>query len=163
MDQIAASAEISRATIYQHFAGKPPLLEALLVEDWEGQVTLFARLINESRPHQAMAINTWLFRVVEGMRRASGSFAIYRYVLGQGERGPALYRAHQDRLAALLREAVVGKASNRDPVRDRVESSMIIAEIDFLGLSALSHWSVTEVEAAVSIITQRIMGMADTA
>ena len=44
MDDIASATAVSRATVYLHFPGKPAILQALLEEDWEGQVRLFDRL-----------------------------------------------------------------------------------------------------------------------
>ena len=159
MDGIAAAAEVSRATVYQHFAGKPPLVEALLIEDWERQATLFARLGAGAASPDPAALGSWLRRVVEGMRRASGSFSIHRAALGQNEGVAMLHRAHRQRLAALLRDSLIGEPAGRDAARDRVESAMIVAEIEYLATAALNEWSAAETGAAIGLMTDRLAAL----
>jgi AcrR family transcriptional regulator len=114
LDAIATGAGVSRATIYQHFAGKPPLLEALLIEDWERQATLFAQLGADTATPDQAAVQVWLHRVVAGMRRASGSFALHRAALGLNEGLVEAHRAHRQRLAALLRATRRTRSRQRD-------------------------------------------------
>jgi AcrR family transcriptional regulator len=156
MDTIAIAAEVSRATIYQHFAGKPSLLEALLIEDWEKQASLFARLGDLRTRPDAETLRVWLRRVVEGMRRASGSFALHRAALGQNEVMATRHTAHRQRLAGLLRESL--GAGGDDP-RQTVELAMVVAEIEYLATAALSEWSFSETEIAITIMTERLVAV----
>jgi AcrR family transcriptional regulator len=156
LDAIATGAGVSRATIYQHFAGKPPLLEALLIEDWERQATLFAQLGADTATPDQAAVQVWLHRVVAGMRRASGSFALHRAALGLNEGLVEAHRAHRQRLAALLRARLGVPDRGSETDRARVESAIIIAAIEYLATAALSEWTAADTETAISLMSAQL-------
>ena len=155
MDDVAIAAEVGRATVYLHFAGKQPLLEALLLEDWERQAKLFTQL-GQGKTIDCNAIAAWLRRVVEGMRRASASFALHRVALGQNEAVAGLHRAHRLRLADILRTRLLGMEADDAILRIRVESLMIVAEIEYLAAAAVTEWQPGEIEAAITVMTERL-------
>lgn len=159
MDDVAIAADVGRATVYLHFAGKQPLLEALLLEDWERQARLFAQSPN-GETADGDAIATWLRRVVEGMRRASASFALHRVALGQNEAVAGLHRAHRLRLAAVLRERLLGP-NDRGMIRERIESLMIVAEIEYLAAAAVTEWQSDEIAVAITAMAERLDAFRD--
>ena len=99
MEEMAAAASVSRATIYLYFAGKPALLAALLEEDWAAQVRLF-ELLNSIDFGNAEQLGGWALQVAEGMRKARDSFGIHWAALGQN---PTLIIRHGQTVEAMAR------------------------------------------------------------
>jgi AcrR family transcriptional regulator len=118
MEDIAAAANASRATIYLYFAGKPALLEALLEEDWAAQIRLFERL-GTLDMRVSDQLGDWVLRVAEGMRKARDSFGIHWAALGQNPALTIRHHEHRSELAIiLLREPMVWHKTTY-PVRSR--------------------------------------------
>lgn len=161
MEDVAQKAELARATIYLHFPGKPALLEALLREDWDGQTRLFERL-DASAARDPAVLAGWLRRVVEGMRSARSSFALYRAVFGQSEAITALHHAHRQRLATILRKQLAGVDDGSvTPAPLAVTSLMLVAEIEHLASAAVLHWRDEEVDVAIAITAGRLADLAN--
>ena len=152
MDRIAAAAGVSRATIYLHFSGKPVLLEALLWEDWAGQVRLFERL-RQVDFQAAGQIEAWLSRVAEGMRRASDSFAIHRAAIGQNAELTLHHQRHREQLARLLLEAVGAGAVAGAA---RIHAELIVAEIEYLATAAAIGWTPQDMAIALPMVATRM-------
>ncbi|WP_174273927.1 TetR/AcrR family transcriptional regulator [Sphingomonas bacterium] len=159
MDDIAAAASVSRATVYQHFAGMQMLLVALVVEDWEGQARLFAQLDPGSPPNLA-ALSSWLKRVTEGFKRAKGSLAVYRAALVHDDVGTGLHRGHRDRLARLLCHQLRDDPANDEAPDVRVEAAMIVAEIEYLATAGATVWRPSETEIAIAATARRMLAFA---
>ena len=151
MDRIAAAAGVSRATIYLHFSGKPVLLEALLWEDWAGQVRLFERLRQVDFQADGQ-IEAWLSRVAEGMRRASDSFAIHRAAIGQNAELTLHHQRHREQLARLLLEAVGAAAAGAA----RIHAELIVAEIEYLATAAAIGWTAQDMAIALPMVAARM-------
>ena len=153
--EIAAAADSSRATVYLYFSGKPPLLEALLEEDWAGQVTLFERLPGIDLGDTAQ-VSRWVLRVAEGMRRARDSFGIHWAALGQNPGLIVRHHEHRAQLAGiLLRAAAPGEAEVAEPAR-AIEAELIVAELEHFATSAAIGWSAGQVAAALPLVVERL-------
>ena len=157
MEDVAALAEVSRATIYLHFPGKPALLKSLLQEDWEGQVRLFERLAEVPVCSQEQ-LDIWVLRVAEGMRRARDSFGIHWAALGQN---PDLIEAHHEhriRLARMLIDWAGGDAAEA-ALDMSIEAELIVAELEHFATAAAVAWSGEQLARALPIVTSRIRNL----
>lgn len=160
MDDIAHAASVSRATVYLHFAGKPVLLEALMLEDWASQLQLFERLhkVDFADPE---SIASWVRRVAAGMRAASDSFAIYRAALGQNASLTVLHQQHITALAQELRHACGEDAAQDGDARIRsLEAELIVAEIEHFATASVITWSELDTAKAVTLVVERLRGFA---
>lgn len=156
MEKIAREAGVSRPTIYIHFPGKAALLEALLVEDWTGQVRLFERLrdVDLSAGDQ---LEHWIVRVAEGMRKARESFGIHRAALGQNPELTIRHQEHRVRLAEILLQAIGGKAKGGQPDLARaLQAELIVAEIEYFATAAAIGWSAEQFSTALPLVTERL-------
>jgi AcrR family transcriptional regulator len=156
MDDIAEQAQVSRATIYQHFSGMQVLLVDLLTVDWEGRERLFAQL-NPGAPPSLSALTKWLTRIVEGSRRAKGSFAMHRAALVHDNIGSGLHKAHRDRLSRLLFLQLRGEAAEREVLDLRVEAAMIVSEIEYMATAAVTEWRASETDVAIAKTAKRML------
>ncbi len=153
MEDIAAAAAVSRATIYLHFPGKSALLEALLEEDWAGQLRLFERL-SDIGLNDGGQIAAWVLRVAEGMRKARDSFGIHWAAMGQNPALTVRHHEHRGELARLLLLAMDGEGQGGVP--RTVEAELIVAEIEHFATAAAIGWSDAQVAAALPLVTTRI-------
>jgi AcrR family transcriptional regulator len=153
---IAAAADVSRATIYLYFSGKPPILEALLEEDWAGQLKLFDRLL-EMDVRDTGQLSVWVLRVAEGMRRARDSFGIHWAALGQN---PALTGRHHEHRTVLARVLLRAFPNGEEPNLSRaVEAELIVAELEHFATSAAVGWGADEIAAALPLVVGRLRGL----
>lgn len=155
MEDIAQAASVSRATVYLHFAGKPLLLEALMLEDWASQLQLFERLqtVDFADPE---SIAVWVRRIATGMKIASDSFAIYRAALGQNASLTVLHHQHIAALAQELRKACGEDTGQPGDARVRsLEAQLIIAEIEHFATASVVGWSEQDTAAAVPLVVER--------
>ncbi len=161
MEEIATEASVSRATLYLHFPGKPSLLEALLLEDWAGQIRLFERLraVDLSDSEQ---LSRWLMRVAEGMRLARDSFGIHRAALGQNPELTLKHQHHRTMLAELLLQAIAATGSRADLAR-AIEAELIVAEIEYFAIAAAIGWSADQFATALPLVTDRLRAFARSA
>ncbi|WP_375397329.1 TetR/AcrR family transcriptional regulator [uncultured Sphingomonas sp.] len=157
MEDVAHAANVGRATVYLHFTGKHALLVALLTEDWASQLRLFRKLGDNGQVDDG-AIESWLGRVIDGMRSAQGSFAIHRIALGQDERLADMHRAHRRMLASVLLDRLATLGASE--VGIRVEAVMIVAEIEYLAAAAAVEWNAEETAAGVKLMTDRLAAFA---
>jgi len=153
MEDIAAAAAASRATIYLYFPGKPSLLEALLEEDWAGQVRLFERLRQVSAGDRDQ-IAAWVVRVAEGMRKARDSFGIHWAAMGQNPALTVRHHEHRAELAKLLLLAMPGAAPAE--LARTIEAELIVAEVEHFATAAAIGWSALQMAAALPLVTTRI-------
>jgi AcrR family transcriptional regulator len=156
MEDVARAAFVSRATVYLHFAGKPVLLEALMLEDWSSQLQLFERLqkIDFADPE---SIAGWVRRVASGMKIASDSFAIYRAALGQNASLTVLHQQHIAALAQALRHACDEDAALASAARVRaIEAELIVAEIEHFATASVLAWSEQDTASAVLLVVERL-------
>ena len=153
---IAAAADVSRATIYLYFSGKPPMLEALLEEDWAGQLQLFDRLL-EMDVHDAGQLSAWVLRVAEGMRRARDSFGIHWAALGQN---PALTARHHEH-RTVLAKVLLGAFPNGEELNlpRAIEAELIVAELENFATSAAVGWGADEIATALPLVVGRLCGL----
>lgn len=157
MEDIAALAKVSRATIYLHFPGKPVLLKALLQEDWEQQVRLFDRLANVQASN-AEQLDRWVLRVAEGMRRVRESFAIHWAAIGQN---PELILGHHEHRTRLARRLMDWAGVDSVPAQAlAIEAELIVAELEHFATAAAVAWSEEELAVALPIIVSRIRNFA---
>ncbi len=159
MDDIASAASLSRATVYQHFAGMQSLLIGLLAQDWEGRAKVFTQL-NPGNPPSADALSRWLTRLIEGTRRARGSFALHRAALIHDEIGSGLHRAHRHRLVELLFRQLRNTVAIEEATSLRVEAAMIVAEIEYVAAAAVTEWQACETDEAVTNMAERMLAFA---
>jgi AcrR family transcriptional regulator len=162
MDDIAEKAELSRATVYQHFSGMQVLLVNLLGEDWEGRERLFAQL-DPGTPPKLKAVTTWLQRIVEGTRRAKGSFEMHRAALVHDDIGSGLHKGHRDRLTRLLFLQLRGESGECASASLRMEAAMIVAEIEYVATAAVTEWPPAETEVAIAKSARRLLDFAKAA
>ena len=156
MEDIAHGASVSRATVYLHFAGKPVLLEALMLEDWASQLQLFERLYIVDFT-DAASIAGWVGRVASAMRAASDSFAIYRAALGQNASLTVLHHQHIAALAQELRHACGEVASQTSDARLRsLEAELIVAEIEHFATASVVGWSELDTSKASGLVIERL-------
>lgn len=156
---IAAAADASRATIYLYFSGKSPLLEALLEEDWAGQLKLFGQLmdIDISNGEQ---LSRWVLRVAEGMRRARDSFGIHWAALGQNPALTARHHQHRANLAKILAQAFTVDAAEEVELARAVEAELIVAELEHFATSVAIGWGADEVAVALPLVVRRLVDFA---
>lgn len=156
MEDIAQAASVSRATVYLHFAGKPVLLEALMLEDWASQLQLFERL-HKVNFTDVDSIAGWVKRVASAMRAASASFAIYRAALGQNASLTVLHHKHITALAQELRHACGEDASQTSDARLRsLEAELIVAEIEHFATASVVGWSELDTVKAAGLVVERL-------
>jgi AcrR family transcriptional regulator len=160
MEDIAAAAAASRATIYLYFAGKPALLEALLEEDWAAQVRLFERL-GSIDVHDRDQLGGWVLRVAEGMRKARDSFGIHWAALGQNPALTARHHEHRGELAKILLSAMQDAAAEGNGGLAReVEAELIVAELEHFATASAMGWSDDQAQAALPLVVARLRGFA---
>lgn len=160
MEEVASTAQVSRATVYLHFAGKPALLEALLEEDWAGQVKLFERLSSVDFSDSAKLCD-WIMRVAEGMLKARDSFAIHRAALGQNPKLTIRHQQHRQCLAEILLKAIGGMPVGREDQMHRdVEAELIVAELEYFATAAVLGWTREQVASGAALIAGRLQGFA---
>ncbi len=156
MEDIARAAAVSRATVYLHFAGKPVLLEALMLEDWANQLQLFERLQKVDFT-DAESIMIWVKRVASGMKIASDSFAIHRAALGQNASLTVLHQQQIEALAQALCRACGEAGSQAKVARIRsLEAELIVAEIEHFGTASVVGWTEQETAKAVQLVAARL-------
>lgn len=158
MEEVAILAEVSRATVYLHFPGKPALLKALLQEDWERQVRLFERLANVQVSSEE-ELNGWVLRVAEGMRRARDSFGIHWAALGQNPELIVLHHEHRGELARLLMNWVGGSQAQPAP-EILIEAELVVAELEHFATAAAVSWTDRQLAAALPLVASRIRKLA---
>ncbi len=160
MEDIAAAASASRATIYLYFAGKPALLEALLEEDWAAQVRLFERL-EAVDVRDVDQLGAWVLRVAEGMRKARDSFGIHWAALGQNPALTVRHHEHRGELARILLLAMKITPTERNGGLTReVEAELIVAELEHFATASAIGWSDDQVQAALPLVVARLRGFA---
>ena len=160
MEDIAQTASFSRATVYLHFAGKPVLLEALLLEDWASQLLLFERL-HKVDFTDTESIANWVRRIAAGMKIASDSFAIYRAAVGQNASLTVLHQQHIAALAQELRHACGEDTSQTCDARVRsLEAELIVAEIEHFATASVLAWNEQDTAKAVLLVVERLRGFA---
>lgn len=160
MEEIANAAKVSRATVYLHFPGKQALLEALLEEDWDGQVQLFERLGNADIVDKDKLLR-WIMRVAKGMVRARDSFAIHRAALGQNPDLTILHQHHRQRLARALLAATHGAAADGEHGLQRdIEAELIVAELEYFATAAALAWTEEQVSSGAQMIADRLQEFA---
>jgi AcrR family transcriptional regulator len=156
MEDVALAAKVSRATIYLHFAGKQALLEALLEEDWAGQLRLFERLDADDLSNPAR-LRKWVMRVAEGMLKARDSFAIHRAALGQNPRLTMQHQQHRRQLAEILLLATGEKFPDpEDRLRRDLEAELTVAELEYFATAAVLGWTEKQVECGASLVVRRL-------
>ncbi len=155
MEKIGSEAGVSRATIYLHFSGKPALLEALLIEDWSGQIKLFEKLRGKDM-FSGDQLERWLMRVAEGMRNARDSFSIHRAALGQNPELTFYHQRHKIQLAQLLLEAIGAAKGHCFDREATICAELIVAEIDYFATAAAIAWSHDELSTALPIVAARL-------
>lgn len=160
MENIAAKAEVSRANIYLHFAGKPALLEALLEEDWTGQIRLFERLVGTDFA-DLFQLELWIRQVAEGMVKARDSFVIHRAALGQNPALTIRHQQHRRRLAEIMLQAIDAQWREADELLAReVEAELIVAELEYFATAAALGWEAAQVAAGAALIGVRMQDFA---
>ncbi len=156
MEDIAQAASVSRATVYLHFAGKPLLLEALMLEDWASQLQLFERL-QKVDFGDAESIAGWVRRIATGMRIASDSFAIYRAAMGQNASLTVLHQQHIAALAQELRHACGEVTAPASDARLRaIEAELIVAGIEHFATASVLAWNEEDTAKAVLLVVERL-------
>lgn len=160
MEDIAVAAAASRATIYLYFAGKPALLEALLEEDWAGQIRLFERL-GGINVRDSCQLSTWVLHVAEGMRRARDSFGIHWAALGQNPALTVRHHEHRGDLARiLLRDMQDAPAEGQGGLTREVEAELIVAELEHFATASAVGWNEAQAKTALPLIVTRLRSFA---
>ncbi len=154
IDAIARRAGVGRATVYRHFPGKDALLIGLVEEDWDRQVTLFARLGRDADP-DAHAVSGWLRLLVRATQARRDALRLYSTVLSELADMADRLAAQRGRLIAALGEHL---AAFTDPLpRRRVEAMLLVMQIEqFCAYAAVSATE-AEIDIATDLTTERIL------
>lgn len=95
MDMVAASAGVSKATIYAHFAGKDDLFGAIICRRCDDQVEGLGRIRMDAGGDGRAAL-TAIARALMDLFLAPEVMAIYRVVVAESPRHPDLARVYYE-------------------------------------------------------------------
>ncbi len=157
IDDIATRAGLGRATVYRHFTGKDGLLVGLIVEDWDRQAALYARVPPAGELDMA-SVRRWLRRLVQATQARRESLPLYSAALvqdsGMGER----IAAQRRRLVAVLGDAVPAFVDS-DP-RRRVEAVLLVTAIEQFCAYAAGDVTAAEIDFGTEIVAEQVVGFA---
>ena len=88
MDEIAAVAEVSKRTVYQHFGNKEQLFQKILVEYWQAMNVNQQSLFN---PDQSIAVNLKHFaQIFLDFLYRPQTIDLFRLLISESQRFPSL-------------------------------------------------------------------------
>ncbi len=165
MDAIAAEAQVSKATVYAHFADKQALFAEMVAEYCREQQAALAE-IEAEHPQ----VREGLERLARGMMRflaAPNALRFGRMIIGESARFPALgqtfvesgFLALQDDIAGFLgRAAARGELDLPDPaLAAELFVSMVRGPVQFQSLRALGAPPAAEALDRIAVEAARLL------
>lgn len=101
VEEIAAAASVSRATIYLHFQNKDEILLDILTQDLEDQIGHYRHLAGLKRV-DLPAVRKWLGTFHRAMEARRGSLGLFSSALSRSPTRRASIENHRERIVAIL-------------------------------------------------------------
>lgn len=155
VEDIAARAGVSRATVYLHFKGKDEMLVELLKEDLDYQLEIYRRLAAIKRVSLA-AIKKWLGDFCEYIERQENSLGLFWAAGAAGGRREEIAHPHRDNVVALLGRRFRGfdldALSRTSREARRIKCHMMIYLLEGVAMNAARGSSAPDRAAGIALL-----------
>jgi AcrR family transcriptional regulator len=151
IDDIAAHAQVARATVYLHYQGKEAILADLLQEDLDTQLNHFEWLA-AAKDANAATLRKWIARLVRAHQMRRKSIALYGYILNKEPEAGAGHKIHREKLIAVLAKRFPSFDAARENHRINLAAHSLLLQLDHF-CTVIGQGHVEQVECAVDLMT----------
>jgi len=151
IDDIAADAQVARATVYLHYQGKEAILADLLKEDLDMQVGHFEWLASVAEA-DAATLRKWIARLVRANQMRRKSVALYGHILNKEPEVGAGHKMHREKIIEILARRFPAFAAARENERINLAAHGLLLQLDqFCIIVGQGHFE--HVDCAVDLMT----------